>query len=58
MAKELGISPRSLIKNIPSPAQRWKQPVKDWIRELYARKHPAGANGLPEPPSPGAATRI
>jgi hypothetical protein len=38
MAKELGIGPRSLIKNIPSPSQRWKLPVKEWVRELYYKK--------------------
>jgi hypothetical protein len=38
MAKELGISPRSLIKNIPSPSQRWKLPVKEWVRNLHFKK--------------------
>src|SRR5258708_36689017 len=38
MAKELGISPRSLIKNIPSPSQRWKLPVKEWVRYLHFKK--------------------
>jgi hypothetical protein len=38
MAKELGIKPRSLIKNTPSPSQRWKIPVKFWIRELHERR--------------------
>jgi hypothetical protein len=38
MAKELGFQPKSLIKNIPSPSQPWKAPVKDWIRELYEKK--------------------
>ena len=38
MAKELRLSPKSMIKNIPSPSQQWKAPVKDWIRELY-QKH-------------------
>ncbi|QKY71694.1 hypothetical protein Len3610_11295 [Lentibacillus sp. CBA3610] len=38
MAKELGMKPKSLIKNIPSPKQQWKAPVKVWIRELYAEK--------------------
>lgn len=28
MAKEMGLNPRSLIKNIPSPSQPWKQPVE------------------------------
>ncbi len=27
-AKELGISPRSLIKNVPSPSQKWKAPSR------------------------------
>ena len=38
MAKELGIGPASLIKNIPSRSQQWKQPVRDWVRELYEEK--------------------
>ena len=38
MAKELGIGPRSLIKNIPSPTQQWKAPVEDWVRDLYERR--------------------
>jgi hypothetical protein len=38
MAKELGMSPKSLMKNIPSPSQRWKAPVRTWIRELYEKR--------------------
>ena len=38
MAKELGIGPRSLIKNIPSPQQPWKAPVEEWVRDLYAKR--------------------
>ncbi len=38
MAKELGMSPRSLMKNIPSPSQPWKSPVKIWIRDLYEQR--------------------
>ncbi|WP_400243794.1 hypothetical protein AB3U99_21555 [Niallia sp. JL1B1071] len=38
MAKELGLTPKSLIKNIPAPNQRWKAPVKVWIRDLYEEK--------------------
>ena len=34
-AKELGLSPRALIKNIPNSSQRWKTPVKQWVRDLY-----------------------
>lgn len=38
MAKELGMTPKSLLKNIPSPKQQWKAPVNVWIRELYEKK--------------------
>ena len=38
MAKELGMKPRSLIKNIPSKSQQWKAPVKYWIRDLYEKQ--------------------
>ena len=52
MAKELGIGPRSLIKNIPARTQQWKSPVEDWVRNLYdgrrreaVRKNPGIAGG-------------
>ena len=38
MAKELGMSPKSLLKNIPGSNQLCKAPVKIWIRELYEDK--------------------
>lgn len=38
MAKKLGMNPRSLIKNIPAPTERWKAPVKVWVRELYEKR--------------------
>ena len=38
MAKELGLNPRSLIKNIPSKSEPWKLPVKKWIREMYRKR--------------------
>ncbi len=38
MAKELGLNPKTLIKNIPSRAEPWKAPVEEWVRDLYARK--------------------
>lgn len=38
MAKELGMTPKSLIKNIPSPSQKWKAPVSVWIRDLHEDK--------------------
>jgi hypothetical protein len=37
-AKELGLNPRTLMKNVPSPTQRWKAPVKVWIQELYEKR--------------------
>lgn len=33
-AKRLGLNPKSLIKNIPSKAEPWKAPVKDWLIEI------------------------
>jgi hypothetical protein len=44
MARELGLNPRKLVKNIPSPTQRWKLPVREWVRELYRKAH-----GGPDP---------
>lgn len=38
MAKELGLNPRSLMKNIPSKSQPWKAPVHIWIRDLYEER--------------------
>jgi len=35
MAKELELSPKSIIKNIPNKNQRWKSPVHEWIRDMY-----------------------
>jgi hypothetical protein len=49
MAKELGFLPKSLIKNIPSPSQKWKLPVGEWVRSLYEEKigAPEQAGGAP-----------
>ena len=44
MARELGLNPRNLVKNIPSPSQRWKMPVREWVRELYFKR-----KGGPDP---------
>jgi len=38
MAKELGLNPKSLIKNIPNPKQKWKIPVREWIEQMYAKR--------------------
>lgn len=35
IAKELGLNPKSLIKNIPNKSDQWKAPVGVWIREMY-----------------------
>ena len=35
MAKEMGLNPKSLIKNIPNKNEQWKAPVKDWIHDMY-----------------------
>lgn len=50
MARELGFRPKSLMKNIPSPTQQWKMPVKDWVRSLYEKK--IGPRRQPVPPPP------
>ena len=57
MAKALGMSPKSLLKNNPSPTQRWKAPVKQWVRDLYEKRFgrlakPASDN---QPGSPACA---
>ncbi|OLN28947.1 hypothetical protein [Desulfosporosinus metallidurans] len=38
MAKEMGLNPRSLIKNIPSKSEQWKAPVSIWIHEMYQKR--------------------
>ena len=43
MAKEMGLNPRSLIKNIPSKTEPWKLPVKDWIHEMYHKRQEKAA---------------
>jgi hypothetical protein len=53
MAREMGLSPRSLIKNIPSPKQQWKAPVEDWMRDIYEKRY--GARARRGPKSEGSA---
>ena len=43
IAKDLGLNPRSLIKNIPSRSEPWKAPVEDWVRAIAAKRGGAGA---------------
>ena len=47
MAKELGIGPRGLIKNIPARTQQWKSPVEDWVRDLYDQRQRKAARKNP-----------
>ena len=48
-AKQLGLSPKALMKNIPAPSQKWKLPVKLWIAKLYEQRF--GRERLPQPHS-------
>jgi hypothetical protein len=52
VAKELGLSPKTLMKNQPSPSQRWKLPVKLWIRELHEKRFGARAKAVNRPVQP------
>jgi len=36
-AKEVGLKPRSILKNRPSKSQPWKAPVPIWIGQLHDR---------------------
>ena len=49
MARQLGLNPRKLGKHVPSPGQRWKLPVGEWVRELHRKRHGAPASE-PRPP--------
>jgi len=61
-AKRLGLNPKSLMKNVPSPSQQWKAPVSVWLKEIEEkrqkkseqkkrRKEKAAANKTPAPPA-------
>jgi hypothetical protein len=54
MAKALGFGPDALIRNIPDPKQKWKAPVKQWIRDLYEDRfgHVLGEEKPYVPPPP------
>jgi hypothetical protein len=66
MAKELGISPRGLIKNIPAKSESWKQPVEAWVRDLYCKRfgdrrpqlYPQRPAGRPVSPEATLATEV
>ena len=38
MAKALGFHPEALVRASPDPKQKWKLPVKYWIRELHFKR--------------------
>ena len=39
MAKELGLSPQTVIANNSSTrSEKWKAPTKEWIRDLYDQR--------------------
>ena len=38
MAREMGLNPRSLIKNIPNESQQWKAPVSVWIQNMHEER--------------------
>ena len=38
MAKELGINPRTILKNMPNEAEKWKAPVDQWIEDMYEKE--------------------
>lgn len=55
MAKELGLSPRALLKNIPNRSQQWKAPVEDWVRGLFAKRF---GERRPERPVPAPERQV
>lgn len=55
MAKELGFTPKALMKNRPAPSEKWKLPVKLWIRELHAERFKS-RNQSEKGPTPSAAS--
>jgi hypothetical protein len=38
MAKDMGLNPKSLIKNIPNKNEQWKAPVSVWIQDMYEER--------------------
>src|SRR5260370_41776817 len=52
MAKRLGFGPDALIRARPDPKQKWKLPVKYWVRELYEKGfgHVLGEKTAAHPP--------
>lgn len=36
MARELGLQPKSLVRVVPGPNERWKATVSNWVRHLIS----------------------
>lgn len=52
-AKELGMTPRSLLKNRPSRHEPWKMPVKFRVRELHEKRFGRRRAATPAAPAEG-----
>jgi hypothetical protein len=50
MAKSLGFGPDILIRSRPDAKQKWKLPVRDWIRELHRERFGHVVGGKPRLP--------
>ena len=37
-AKELGLTPRAIVHNIPSKKEPWKDSPSTWIRRIYEKR--------------------
>ena len=35
IAREMGLNPKSLMKNIPGKDQQWKAPVRQWLWSIW-----------------------
>lgn len=35
IAREMGLNPKSLMKNIPGKDQQWKEPVRQWLWSIW-----------------------
>jgi hypothetical protein len=55
MAMELGMMPRSLMKNRPNLSEPWKAPVREWVRGLHAKRFGRHAKSTLAPRVPGGA---
>lgn len=45
MAKELKIKPLTLIHNLPSAKERWKEQPGLWIRRMYEKRLESAGSG-------------